>query len=357
MGVCKMFSFRKSSTNSDIKPSKLLPLVLVFSILLLSACNPSEQSSSKASEAKAETAEVVEESAVAEEETYTTGHFGYGVTATPEQIAGWDIDIKPDGSGLPVGEGSVEDGEELFEEKCASCHGSFGEGVKNWPRLSGGQGSLRDERPDKTVGSYWAYSSTLWDYIRRAMPFPAPQSLENDEVYAITAYILNLNELVDDEFVLNQDNLASIKMANAKENFIPDDRPDTNNTRCMENCKVAKDIIVTHIMGAAADVEEDRDETTSTDDIKVLSENARKGEAIYSATCKACHSIGIAGSPKFGDSREWGIRFSKGKEVLYQGAINGFEGEAGFMPAKGGNLSLTDDEVKAAVDFLLESSL
>jgi cytochrome c len=162
---------------------------------------------------------------------------------------------------------------------------------------------------------------------------------------------------VDDDMVLNQHNLAAIKMGNSKQNFIPDDRPDTSNTRCMENCKDASKIVITRLMGAAAEVKEDLDTTSSTDDIKILSENAKKGESVYNSTCKSCHSIGIAGSPKFGDSKEWGTRFSKGKDVLYQGAINGYEGDAGFMPAKGGKLSLTDDEVKAAVDYMLESSL
>ncbi len=349
-----MFSFPEIKT---IRKQIFFPVLMVSAILLLNACDNGVKEEIEVTKAAPAAKAVEEVQEVIEEEALSAGHFGFGSKATAEQIAGWDIDIKPDGTGLPPGEGSVEDGEELFEEKCSSCHGSFGEGVKNWPRLSGGQGSLRDERPDKTVGSYWAYTSTLWDYIRRSMPFPAPQSLEDDEVYAITAYILNLNELVDDDFVLNQDNMTSVKMNNSKDNFIPDDRPDTANTRCMENCKEVDKIVVTHLMGAEADIELSEDKITSTDDIKVLSASAKKGESTYNATCKACHSIGIAGSPKFGDAKEWGIRFAKGKETLYSGAITGYEGDAGFMPAKGGNLSLSDEEVKNAVDYMLESSL
>jgi len=120
------------------------------------------------------------------------GHYGYGQDATAEQIAGWDIDIRPDGMGLPPGGATPEDGEMLYEDKCASCHGSFGEGVGRYPVLSGGEGTLTEARPEKTVGSFWPYASTLWDYIHRAMPFTAPESLTDEEVYATTAYVLYL---------------------------------------------------------------------------------------------------------------------------------------------------------------------
>jgi cytochrome c len=173
-----------------------------------------------------------------------SGYYGYGQPATAEQIAGWDIDVRPDGKGLPPGSGSVEDGEYLYEEKCAGCHGSFGEGVGKYPSLSGGDGSLQDDRPHKTVGSYWKYTSTLWDYINRAMPFSQPESLEAQEVYAITAYVLYLNELVESDFVLSQDNLASIRLPN-EGNFIPDARPDVANKHCMKKCKKPGDIKIT----------------------------------------------------------------------------------------------------------------
>ncbi len=172
------------------------------------------------------------------------GGYGIGTPATAEEIAGWDIDIRPDGKGLPPGSGSVEDGEMMYEEKCASCHGSFGEGVGRYPVLSGGEGTLTDERPEKTVGSYWPYASTLWDYIHRSMPFPQPQSLTDEEVYAITAYVLYLNDLVEDDFVLTADNLASIEMPN-KDGFFFDDRPDTSNTGCMKNCKDPASVKIT----------------------------------------------------------------------------------------------------------------
>lgn len=289
--------------------------------------------------------------------------FHLGKKATAAEIAGWNIDVRPDGTGLPEGEGTAEDGEDIFEKKCSSCHGSFGEGVKNWPKLAGGEGSLKDERPDKTVGSYWAYPTTLFDYIRRAMPFPAPQSLSADEVYSLAAYILNMNDLIEDDFVLNKSNLASVKMYNSKDNFIPDNRPDTHNKRCMRKCADPKKLVVTHLMGAAAadegkttKVEKEKVEET-TGDLSKLSATARAGKGIYAITCHVCHDIGIAGSPKLGDAKEWEKRLTKGKSLLYQHAITGFEGDSGNMPAKGGNAALTDDQVKQAVDYMIESSL
>lgn len=166
---------------------------------------------------------------------------GLGRAATDEEIAAWDIDIRPDGLGLPLGKGTVGDGEPIFEAQCASCHGDFGEAVDRWPVLAGGHDSLTDDRPVKTVGSYWPYPSTIFDYIRRAMPFGNARSLSNDETYALTAYVLYLNDVVTDEaFELSNENFASIKLPN-EANFIDDDRlaePHYLNKAapCMSNC-------------------------------------------------------------------------------------------------------------------------
>ena len=167
--------------------------------------------------------------------------FGLGRQATPEEIKAWDIDVRPDGQGLPKGKGKVSDGETLYAEQCASCHGDFGEGVDRWPVLVGGQDTLASDDPVKTIGSYWPYASTVFDYVRRAMPFGNAQSLSADDTYAITAYLLYMNEIVDDEnFVLSDKNFSSIKMPNEK-NFIKDSRPDTplaaKKKPCMKNCK------------------------------------------------------------------------------------------------------------------------
>lgn len=164
------------------------------------------------------------------------GHFGYGRVASPEQIARWDIDVRPDGLGLPPGRGSVSAGEPIYESQCAHCHGSFGEGVGSYPALAGGEGSLRDRRPRKTVGSFWRFTSTLWDYIRRAMPFAQPGSLSDEAVYAVTAYVLYLNDIVAEDFVLTRENLSTVRLPNER-NFVPEQRPDTQNARCMRDCR------------------------------------------------------------------------------------------------------------------------
>lgn len=169
----------------------------------------------------------------------------YGTPATPEQIAGWDIDVRPDGTGLPEGKGSVEDGAETFQTHCASCHGTFGEGMGRYPKLAGGMGSLTDDRPEKTVGSYWPYASTLWDYIHRAMPFYAPQSLTDDQVYEVVAYVLNLNNIVDSDFVADQDTLAKVQMPNRNGFYYPDPRPDTPRHACMHDCNDGSEAKIT----------------------------------------------------------------------------------------------------------------
>lgn len=165
------------------------------------------------------------------------GHYGFGEPATKEQIAAWDIDIRPDGTGLPAGSGSVDEGAQVYQVQCAACHGTFGEGMGRYPVLSGGMGSLSDDRPEKTVGSYWPYATTLFDYIHRAMPFYAPQSLSDDQVYAITAYVLNLNNIVPADFVANAETLPQVEMPNAGNFSWEDPRPDVQAERCMQDCR------------------------------------------------------------------------------------------------------------------------
>ncbi|MEM7597591.1 MAG: c-type cytochrome [Pseudomonadota bacterium] len=167
--------------------------------------------------------------------------YGLGRTAHEEEIAAWDVDVLPDGRGLPEGRGDVYWGEEVFAEKCAACHGDFAEGVDNWPVLAGGFDTLGDEDPVKTVGSYWPHLSTAWDYINRSMPFGEAGTLTPDETYAIVAYILYSNDMVDDEFELSHENFAEVEMYNAQ-GFVIDDRPDLEYSQwrtepCMANCK------------------------------------------------------------------------------------------------------------------------
>ena len=306
----------------------------------------------------------------------SAGPLGIGSTATPEMIAGWDIDIRPDGTGLPPGEGSVADGEGLYEAQCASCHGLFGEGAGRWPVLAGGEGTLDTLHPEKTVGSYWPYASTLWDYIHRAMPYPAPQSLTDNEVYAISAYVLYLNDIVDEDFVATKESFAQVKMPN-EPNFYIDNRPDVQNTRCMKDCADPSQFeIVTTIngvtptghfkedSGVAATHYEGNPSVAGGSEINkeknvtkvVLSGEAIAGKGVYDKACQACHNAGIAGAPKTGDKSAWIDRIGQGMDTLNNHAINGYQGADGVMPAKGGNMSLSDGDVINAVAFMVESS-
>jgi mono/diheme cytochrome c family protein len=143
-----------------------------------------------------------------------------GKSISPEDLAAWDISIGPDGAGLPPGSGTAKQGEAVFTAKCQACHGAKGAGQPN-DRLVGGQGSLPGDKPPiKTVGSFWPYATTLFDYVRRAMPYVESKSLSPDETYAVVAYILNLNGVVGDTDVINAQTLPNVKMPN-RDGFIP----------------------------------------------------------------------------------------------------------------------------------------
>jgi len=179
--------------------------------------------------------------------------FNLGSLATSQQVKGWDIDVRPDGLGAPIGSGTAFDGEEVFAQQCASCHGDFGEGIDRWPELVGGEGTLNTHDPLKTTGSYWPYASTMFDYIYRAMPFGASQSLSFDETYQIVAYLLYMNDIIDEDFVLSYQNIGSIKMPNQEGFLLPDPRPDVSivdGNPCMKNCNVPFKVI-----GKAIDID------------------------------------------------------------------------------------------------------
>lgn len=166
---------------------------------------------------------------------------GFGREALPEEIAAWDTDVEADGRGLPPGRGTVKQGEEIYLARCASCHGEFGQGAGRWPALAGGKGSLKADRPNKTIGSFWPQLAPLWDYTRRTMPWGNARSLSADETYAVVAFLLNLNDIVADDFELNDGNLAAIRMPNAA-GFFADDRETAekkfwNRNPCMKNCR------------------------------------------------------------------------------------------------------------------------
>jgi cytochrome c len=191
---------------------------------------------------------------------------GLGRLATPDEVHAWDIDVRPDGVGLPEGSGTVAHGEQVYDANCASCHGDFGEAIGRWPVLAGGMDTLTDDRPVKTVGSYWPYLSTVYDYIRRAMPFGNARSLSDDDVYALTAYVLYLNDIVTDvNFELSDKNFTSIHLPN-EDNFIDDDRAQEpeyarKGDPCMTNCAEGAPKITMH--AAVLDV---TPETSGDDD-------------------------------------------------------------------------------------------
>jgi cytochrome c len=156
--------------------------------------------------------------------------FGFGKPATEAEIAGWDIAIQPDGTGLPPGSGTVKEGEDLFARLGAKCHGAKGEGTASAPALVGGAGTLNSDKPLKTVGSYWPYATTLYDFIHRAMPADRPQSLQPNAVYALCAYLLHLHGIVPEDAVMDAQTLPKVIMPNHAGFTSPDPRPDVFDT-------------------------------------------------------------------------------------------------------------------------------
>lgn len=254
------------------------------------------------------------------------GSYNLGRMALPEEIAAWDLDVSPDGTGLPEGSGDVWTGEEVFIEQCAVCHGDFAEGVGNWPSLAGGDGSLADKDPVKTVGSYWPYLSTVWDYVHRSMPFGAAQTLTVDETYAITAYILYSNYLVEDDFVLSNETFSEVEMPNA-DGFIVDDREEAeahfwNNEACMSDCKdnveitmraavldvtpedeeeaAAEPAAANEVESAAAETEEAAASEPAVEETAALDpELVSAGEKLF-RQCQACHQVGDGAKNRVG---------------------------------------------------------
>ena len=277
---------------------------------------------------------------------------GLGRAALPEEIAAWDVDIRPNGAGLPAGSGDVLYGEEVFVNKCASCHGDFAEGVDNWPVLAGGFDTLGDKDPVKTVGSYWPYLSTVWDYVNRSMPFGEAQSLSADEVYAIVAYMLYSNDLVDEDFVLSDTNFAEFEMYNAR-GFVVDDRPETEYAiwraePCMKDCKDRVEITMRASILDVTPEETTVESTEKTEAAEVaFAAPAEEKEAIVSPAalneiasspelvaagkkvfrkCKACHQIGPKAKSRSGPH----LNNILGRGI---GAVEGFRYSKAFKKA------------------------
>ncbi|MEX3814850.1 c-type cytochrome [Paraburkholderia sp. BR13439] len=163
------------------------------------------------------------QSAAAAQARWRSSVDAIGKPVSEADLSAWNIDVAPNGHGLPDGSGDVATGGRIFAAKCAACHGAKGEGLIG-DQLIGGAGTLTTANPKRTVGSYWPYATTLFDYINRAMPYNAPQSLSADEVYALSAWILNRNGIVPDDARLDAHSLAAIRMPN-RDGFVPDPRP------------------------------------------------------------------------------------------------------------------------------------
>jgi len=297
------------------------------------------------------------------------GGFSLGREALSEEVAAWDIDVRPDGLGLPEGSGDVFMGEEIYLENCAMCHGDFGEAIGRWPVLAGGDGTLDGEDPVKTVGSYWPYASTIFDYIHRAMPFGNAQSLTDDEVYALTAYVLYLNYLVEDDFVLNRETFAEVQMPN-QDNFFMDDRAEVelgefSKEACMENCKDTVEIVkrarvldvtpeaaegdetqenaaekTTEQMTAAETtqaVDDASEETTEATDA-IDPELVAAGETVF-RKCRACHQVGEGASNRVGPHLNAIIGRSAG-------SVEGFRYSSAMQDAGGGGLVWSEESLR-----------
>ena len=153
------------------------------------------------------------------------GTYGIGRAPTAAELQAADISVAPSGAGLPSGRGASRDGAVLYQSLCAACHGARGEGVGDFPALVGGRGTVQSANPILTVGSYWPYATTLWDYIRRAMPYFTPGVLTANQVYALTAFILQMNEVIPANLMLTETTLPPVMMPN-RGGFISDPRPD-----------------------------------------------------------------------------------------------------------------------------------
>ena len=167
--------------------------------------------------------------------------YGFGTPATPAEISGWDIDVRPDGRGLPAGRGTVADGQVVYDAKCANCHGTFGESTDYMP-IAGGVGTLGTDQPIRTTASKLNHATTLWDYINRAMPFGNPKTLTANEVYALTAYVLHLSDILPADAALDRESIVRLRMPN-RDGFTTDHgmrsrtgTPDTRNVACMRDC-------------------------------------------------------------------------------------------------------------------------
>lgn len=307
---------------------------------------------------------------------------GLGRPATPAEIKAWDIDVRPDFAGLPKGSGSVEQGATLFEEKCASCHGSFGESNKVFTPLVGGveKGDLetghvaalrRTDFPMRSTFMKASSVSTLFDFIRRAMPWNAPKSLSDDQVYAVLAYLLNLSDIVPDDFVLNEQTIRDVQKIMPNRNGMTTEhglwpgadfagltgKPDTANTPCMTRCKTAPEVVSSLPEYAKNSQGNLADQNRAFGQVR----GVRTGEAAdkqsplklaESAGCLACHAVN---SKLVGPAYVQIAEKYKGADVSAKLIAKIRTGGAGVwgeieMPAQS---DIKDDDLKAVVAWVL----
>ncbi|MCH9739800.1 MAG: c-type cytochrome [Epsilonproteobacteria bacterium] len=398
---------------------KIISSALIASVVLFgTACNAEDEKTpakavetkvaevAKAPEKKAEAAPVAKTTASGEQaidggavykvvdgmytsyavNTQEMKDFKYGKTPSKTEEAAWDIDVMPDGTGLPEGSGSVERGDELYEEQCAMCHGEFGMGGKGsrstYPTLSVGEASIESltyqrvgdntDGPKRVIGTYWPYASTIFWYVQSGMPFPHPKSLSDDDTYALTAYLLSANEItidgeeLDDEYVLDREKFLKIKMPN-QDGFIPNiDGPTGpadvkkfyndpsnygNGTRCMKDCLDGKKPNIVRIKTEISNFEPPM---SIERNIKVeeAAGPVHPGLKVYEASCSVCHATDAMGAPNVGNKEAWDAALEKGIDKVYSNGIDGINA----MPPKGGAVDLTDAQFKAAVDYMIENS-
>jgi len=307
-----------------------------------------------------------------------------GRVPTANELAAWDKDIMPDGTGLPEGQGTAEEGSEIYDAKCVSCHGDFGSGGGGYPSLSKGnayemQKTLTNNRwkdpeadgPVRVFGSYWPHVSTLFWYIKDGMPHPKSKTLTDDETYALTAYILNINEMeidgveVDDEYVLNREKFLKIVMPNVN-GFEPNiDGPNSlkgvrayyanaqnfgaqnlkqGAVRCMKDCQKESAKIIRIKNGG---IKNFLPPMSDARDLPKAKKSAINTKAVYTDNCAMCHGNGVG--PGLGNAAEWKPYLAHGKATVYTHAIHGTEGG---MPPKGGS-TLSDADFKTVVDYLI----
>ena len=313
------------------------------------------------------------------------GGYTYGRTPTKNELEAWATSVTPYAP-PPPGEGSVSDGSDIYDAKCVMCHGDFGSGGGGYPSLAKGNAytgqkhlplamrSKGGDAPRRVFGSYWPQASTLWWYIKEGMPHPAPKSLTDDEVYALVAYMLNINEmkidgqLVDDDYVLDQEKFMKIVMPN-KDGFVPkiDGPQGTDNARAYFNdpknigaqtvdARCMKDCIKGEAKLTRIKIET-KDFLPPMSVARDLPKQEGKGNTNaaamkhYEDSCKMCHGADGMGAPVFGKKKQWAPFLAKGMKEVYNNGINGING----MPPKGGS-SLSDAEFKAVVDYMVNAS-